>query len=432
MAATDLAIAPEKIHVERVSPPPIAAPPLRVSFSWTLAGNMVYAATQFGVLSALAKLGSATVVGQYALALAIAAPVFMFTNLQLRGVQATDARDEYQFADYFTLRCLSTFVGFVFISGVISLSHYDPDTKWIIVLIAAGKAIETFSDVIAGHLQKFERLDQVARALMIRGLAAFAMFVTVFWVTRNLLLAVSGQMLAWLGTIALYDLRVLPPLLGPGEPFLRLSLGRLQILTKVSLPLGIVMTLLSLSANIPRYILENRLGVAQLGVFASLAYVLTSMNVTVMALGQSVSARLSRFFADSDVANFETLMQKLVFFSIALGGVATVLALIAGNRILNVVYGPEYAGHVNLFCVLVLDATVMAVGSFLGFGMTAARVFRPQVPVMLVSVITSAVLTWMFVTRFGLLGAGYALMIASLIRVVASHRVLACTLKRIA
>ena len=427
MSASDLVLTSPESAVAR-----IAAPPLRVSFSWTLAGNLVYAATQFGILSSLAKLGNAAAVGQYALGLAIAAPVFMFTNLQLRGVQATDAHDEYQFADYFTLRCLSTLVGFLLINAVVFLSHYDRATKWIVLLIAAAKAVETFSDVIAGHLQKFERLDQVARALMIRGIAASAIFFAVFYLTRNLLHALLAQILAWLSTIALYDFRVLSPLLTPGERFLRFSVDRLQKLIIMSLPLGLVMTLGSLNANIPRYILENRLGVAQLGIFASLAYVLTSMNLTVVALGQSVSARLSRLFADAHTRSFETLMQKLVLFSIALGGVATLFSFIAGRRILNLVYGPEYASHVNLLCVLVLDASVMAVGSFLGFGMTAARVFRPQVPIMLMSVITSAVLTLILVPRVGLLGAGYALMIASLIRVAASHRVLHCALKRVA
>src|ERR1700674_4553211 len=96
----------------------VSAPPLRVSFSWTLAGNVIYALCQFGMLSALAKLGNASIVGQYALALAIAAPVFMLTNLQLRAVQATDSRHEYGFADYFTLRTVSTLLGFLVIVGI--------------------------------------------------------------------------------------------------------------------------------------------------------------------------------------------------------------------------------------------------------------------------------------------------------------------------
>ena len=40
---------------------PVSAPALRVSFSWTLAGNLIYALCQFGLLSTLAKLGSAAI-----------------------------------------------------------------------------------------------------------------------------------------------------------------------------------------------------------------------------------------------------------------------------------------------------------------------------------------------------------------------------------
>jgi len=159
-AATGTAIAREF--------PAVFVPPLRVSFSWTLAGNLIYALCQFGMLSALAKLGNASIVGQYALALAIAAPVFMLTNLQLRAVQATDARHEYRFADYFTLRIVATLLGILVIVGIAGITRYDLPTKTLIVLVACAKAVETISDVIAGHLQKMERLDKVARALMLR------------------------------------------------------------------------------------------------------------------------------------------------------------------------------------------------------------------------------------------------------------------------
>ena len=81
---------------------------------------------------------------------------------------------------------------------------------------------------------------------------------------------------------------------------------------------------------------------------------------------------------------------------------------------------------------MVVDAATMAVGSFLGFGMTAVRSFRPQVPIMTASLIVSVALTFALIPRFGLLGAGYALMIASLIRVVASQVVLGSALKRVA
>jgi hypothetical protein len=46
---------------------------LRKNFSWTFVGNVVYAACQWGILVALAKLGTPEMVGQFTLGLAVAA-----------------------------------------------------------------------------------------------------------------------------------------------------------------------------------------------------------------------------------------------------------------------------------------------------------------------------------------------------------------------
>src|ERR671931_288612 len=54
---------------------------LRANFAWTVLGNVVYSGCQGGMLIVLAKLGSASMVGQFALGLAVATPVIMFPNL---------------------------------------------------------------------------------------------------------------------------------------------------------------------------------------------------------------------------------------------------------------------------------------------------------------------------------------------------------------
>ena len=424
MSVTSVAVPSENAPVAAV-----AAPPLRVSFSWTVAGNVVYAACQFGMLSVLAKLGSPSIVGQYALGLAITAPVFMMTNLQLRGVQATDAHHEFGFADYFTLRLISTLLGTLVILLLTLFAVYDTSTKMVIALVAGAKAIETISDVIAGHLQKSERMDQVARALMIRGTVSVAIFAAVFWVTRNLITTVAALALAWMAVIALYDFRVVAPLLGQHRRFFRFSLQSQKTLLSISWPLGVVMTLVSLNTNIPRYILEHKLGTAELGVFASLAYLLTAISLIVIALGQSVCTRMARLFAECDIVRFKALFGKLILFAVALGTVALVIALFAGRPLLTLVYRPEYAEHVDLFLLMIVDATLLAIGAFFGFGMTAARCFRPQIPIMAATVVTTVVFTLTLVPHFGLMGAGYGLLIASFVRTLASYLVLGSAMK---
>ena len=67
------------------------AVPLKRNFAWTLAGNVTYAVCQWGIFLVLARLGSPGMVGQFALGFAIANPVILLSQLQLRSLQATDA-----------------------------------------------------------------------------------------------------------------------------------------------------------------------------------------------------------------------------------------------------------------------------------------------------------------------------------------------------
>jgi O-antigen/teichoic acid export membrane protein len=413
MSVTSVAILSENTHIAAVT-----ALPLRVSFSWTLAGNVIYAACQFGMLSVLAKLGSPSIVGQYALGLAITAPVFMLTNLQLRGVQATDARHEFGFADYFTLRLISTLLGTLVILLIAAFAAYDITTKTVIVLVACAKAIETISDVIAGHLQKFERLDQVARALMIRGAVSVAIFAAVFWATRNLITTVAALGLAWTAVIALYDFRVVSRLLGRHRRFFRFSLDAQKTLLSISWPLGVVMTLVSLNVNIPRYILEHKLGTADLGIFASLAYLATSASIVITALGQSASARLSRMFADRQFDAFTSLIRKFVLFGSLLGIIGVPLGVLFGRQLISILFRAEYADHINVFLVMIATTSVVAVGSFLGYGVISARSFKMPVLVVGSSVATTAIVSHLLVPKFGLMGAAVALLIASAVQAI--------------
>src|SRR5437764_11372372 len=90
-----------------------AAASLRSNFAWTFAGNAVYAAGQWTILSLFAKLGNSEMLGQYALALALTAPVLMFSQLNLRAVMATDVAEKHRFGDYLAVRLGATGLGLI-------------------------------------------------------------------------------------------------------------------------------------------------------------------------------------------------------------------------------------------------------------------------------------------------------------------------------
>jgi O-antigen/teichoic acid export membrane protein len=407
----------------------LIVPSLRHSFAWTLAGSLVYAGCQWGMLSVLAKLGSPAIVGQFALALAITAPVFMFTNLQLRGVQATDAQSEYEFPDYFTLRCLTMIAGMAIVAGVVAASRYDWTTSLVILLVAVAKAVESLSDVVAGLLQKFERLDRVAIGLMIRGGVSVSAFGIVFWKSNSLICATSALVVSWTAVVIAYDFQMAHKVLASKQVPLRFNRNNLQHLAFLALPIGIVSALFSLKANFPRYVVERLLGSSQLGILASLAYLVIVLEMISNALGQSVVARLSQMFAKRDFRQFRRLLTKLLLFGAMLCAIGVLAAAFMGRAVITMVYGPPYAADMRCFLVMVFTAGTNAIGSFLLYGLTAARNFKIQLPIVGCSVLVAIILSFALIPRYQLLGAALALLMSVIVQLLLSGLALIITLR---
>lgn len=407
------------LHTELpAAAPSQAVPSLRHNFAWTFAGNMLYAGCQWGMLSVLAKLGSASIVGQFTLGLAISAPVFMFTNLQLRQVQATDVRADCKFADYFTLRLLATLLGLAAVTCILLFLQAAPAVRAVVFLVAVSKSVECMSDATAGLLQREERLKRVAISLMLRGIGSVLVFSLVFAAYRNLALSVVAMTGVWTAVLLFYDLPNSRQLIGPCEGFFRMEAPMIKRLIVLSLPLGWVAALSSLNTYIPRYFLQHYCGFADQGVFASLAYLVVAINLIVFALTQSVTTRLARMFSDGHYRQFTRLLTKLALLGILIAAVGVPLAYLTGRPILTLVYSREYAGHVGLLALLVGTAGLTTIGSFLFCGVTAARAFRAQVPIYAAAIVAVTLGSAVLIPRWGLMGAGTAMLLSAMTIVI--------------
>jgi len=102
-----------------------------------------------------------------------------------------------------------------------------------------------------------------------------------------------------------------------------------------------------------------------------------------------------------------------------------------GGRLLTVLYRPEYGRQNSLFVLLVATAGVSSLASYLGYGMTAARVFRRQVPVIGAATCTTAACSLLLIPRFGSSGAAVALLIGAGVQALGSAVVLSHALGKI-
>lgn len=415
------------LHLEVSTEAPPAAPKglsLRKNFSWTLVGNVVYAGCQWGILIIIAKLGSPELVGQFALGLAISAPIMMFANLNLRTIQATDARKDFIFNHYWGLRLVTTPLALLVIAGVSLLSSFSWETKITILIIGVAKSVESLSDIFFGLFQQHEWMDRIGISHIIKGVASLVAVVSGLYFAGSLLYAVLLLTLVWFLIFLFFDVQNAIFLLESSGHERNLSRFRnfskyiiikpyftvnvLKSLVCQAFPLGIVVLLNSLNVNIPRYFIGYFVGERELGIFAALSYFFIVGFTIVQALSISAGPRLAQHYVNGKFAYFRKLMLNLLSGITIIGLLGLFFIWGFGETFLSLVYRPEYAAHQQLFILLAIGAIFGYLATFLRFIITVARYFKVQVPIYIMSILVSTLSCYYLIPRYGLIGSGWA------------------------
>ncbi len=386
-------------------------PSLRRNISWTLAGNVTYAACQWGMLIAIARLGSPETLGQFAFGIALAAPIFMFANMNLRYVQVTDIRDQFMPQDYVSLRLLTCALAFMV--AVAAAWFFDLLTVGLVVVgIACTKAFESLSDILHGIQHKHERMAWINVARGIRGVLSLAAVALILAGTGSLVAAIVGLACVNLLVLFAIDLPIarMPAERASGATSLSVHArpGILCRLALVSLPLGLGAALLTFNVHLPRYFIAYYLDAASLGYYAAAAYMIVATDIIVRSARTSALPRLARLYQEHRIKAFCLLTARLMLLGFFTVLPCLLLVWLAGGTILAWIYGPEYAASANVFFWLVV-ASLIWQSSVPTAALWAMRCYWTDLSVRVGTTLTIVLAAALLVPHYGLLGAAWSM-----------------------
>jgi O-antigen/teichoic acid export membrane protein len=382
------------------------SPSLRHDFAWTLAGNSVFAACQWGAVMALAKLSSTAAVGQFALGMAVTAPIFLFSNLSLRTVLATDGGGQFAFRAYRRLRLLTTAAALSLALTIAVAGGYRPETAMFIGVVGLSKAIESVSDIYYGLRQLQGCMRRIAISMILRSVGSLAALVGILAMGGSPVTAVAATVVVWLAILLGYDMSSAAP--EHSSPLQATGGQALLGMARSSLPLGLTAMLLSFNTNIPRYFLDRRGSESAVGIYSALALFAVAGGTVMNAIGQSVMTRLADAYREGRRKEFLHLLSKLGGAAAGLGGLGIAVSALAGREILLLFYRSEYAEHATVLALLMFAGAIQCFGSCLGFAVTAMRLFRVQMWIHSATSVVTLACAWPLIQKWGLAGAAWS------------------------
>ncbi|GAA2360434.1 lipopolysaccharide biosynthesis protein [Dactylosporangium salmoneum] len=407
--------------------------PVRPSFvsnvGWGIAGNGGYALCQWLVLVVIARLGTPAMVGDYALGLAVGAPVVLLAGLSLRTVLVTDPNGEHPFRRYLRVRFASMGAALLVITAVVLLFHLPAA---VVLLVGAAKAFDGVGDIYLGLLQRHHDQRSIAAAQLVNGGLTVALTAALLYGTSSIAWAAAGSaaasLITWLMCCAPFAGRFhnRPDPRAPRHT--HRAAGGVPGLLWTALPLGLASGVSSLTVNVPRYGLQAHLGATALGVFAAAGYLVLTGNVFFSAVAQTLLPRLTELRANGTPEGFRGLLYQALLGVAVAGGLGVWGAGLFGTGLLRRLYGEEYAdssAHGGAVLAVLTLATVVGGACFvLDAGLSAARRFTGQLAVNAAVLGAAGLAALVLVPRYGALGAAWATAVAAVVHCALKWEVL--------
>jgi O-antigen/teichoic acid export membrane protein len=389
---------------------------LRRSFTWSLVGNLGYNLTQFFLVIALARLGTSSMVGQFALAQAISAPIFLMVGLNLRAVRATDVKRVWSADQYGKLRFVLNVLSLLVTVGVGLIIGLRGTSLAVLVIIAMAKSAEATSQLMYGYFQIRQRLDLVSRSFLLRAGLGAAGFVSALVATGGLPEACLGMLAGWVLVYLVHDAPLERRLLRDDAAIA----GRVNQsatvaqLARKAFPLGLDAGVTSLANNVPRYSIQAQLGTAALGTYAALAYLGQVATMLTGAMADALIGRLAIEADRRDVRAFKRSMTTLLVFGMGVSGVIILGAWAFGAQLIGLLLGDAYVDQ-PLLIWLVVAAAMTTLQRCLGRGLQATHRYTAVLAVDTVTLVVTLLTVPLLVSAWGTSGAGAGVALAFLV-----------------
>ncbi|HZO41852.1 MAG TPA: hypothetical protein VFE97_21715 [Methylomirabilota bacterium] len=387
-------------------------------FTWVLAGSGFYATAQLVTTIALTRLGGPRVVGDYGLAQAVIAPLFMLAHLELRRVFATDVDHRFELGDGLRLQlvagCLA--IGVAMIAGALWLR----EDAGLLLAVGAKKLLESLGEVTFGAFQRLHREGRIAASLALRAAADVGLVLTVYTITENLTLAILAAGAASALVLIVHDL----PAAEAGAPGTVSGASRWRAMVGLgaySAPAGVTAMLTSLNSNIPRYFVERYHGRTALGYFVPLLQLLQIGVFVNAALSQAALPALAEKYRHG-AREFRRALTGLCLVQFAVQAVPLALMAMFGGRILAFVYQPEYAAYAGVSVLLFAAGAVRAITAGLAAAQTVLAILPKETATTGVSLVATLIFCALLIPQFALVGAATALLIAAVVNVMLNAR----------
>ncbi len=379
------------------------------NFIWNIIGTTFNSFNSLFFMIIVTRVNGTTDAGIFTLAFTTACILYMIGVYAGRIFQVTE-NEKINDKEYIINRT-GTVILMIIISGIfVVIKGYEPYKMVVFILICLYKAIEAFSDVLYGILQKNDLLYQVGKSFFLKALIALVAFLVVDLITKNLIISSLMIVIANILVVLVYDI---PNILKIVDIKRKIKISNVLRIYKTGFFIFAISFLGLYIMNAPKYAIDDFLTENIQAIYGIIIMPATVVGLLGQFIIHPYLNTIVKLYKENQLEEIKKIVLKIVLAIFVLGMICVLGAYILGIPVLELIYGINLKDYKINLVVIILASTLSVIGTIYSSILTTIRrtfiQFVIYCVLTVIAVISSYILTYYFKIN-GATGAYFIIM----------------------
>ena len=342
----------------------------RKNFIWNILGTGLNAFNSLFFMIAVTRTNGVDNAGIFTIAFSTACIIYIVGVYAGRIYQVTEPDKKITNKEYIINRLITT-IAMLFLVIIFSLIRgYDIFKSTIFLLLTIYKALEAFSDVIYGILQKNEKLDLAGKSLFFKSLISIVVFVITDIITKNMIISIISIILVNLIILIIYDFKNSKKYIDIAIPIRKesiIKIFKLGFFTFAISFLGMYVM------NAPKYAIDSYLENNYQTIFGIIVMPATVIGLLAQFLIHPYLNRILTLYEEKNLKDLNKLSLKLIIYIIGFGIISSLLAYFLGTQVLGFIYGLDLSMYRIGLLTIIIASTLYTIGVIYSSILTTVR-----------------------------------------------------------
>lgn len=342
----------------------------RKNFIWNILGTGFNAFNSLFFMIAVTRINGVDNAGIFTIAFSTACIIYIVGVYAGRIYQVTEPDKSITDKEYIINRIITTVSMLILVVLFSVIRGYNIFKLTIFLLLTTYKALEAFSDVIYGILQKNEKLDIAGKSLFFKSLISVIAFVVIDVITKNMIISIISIILVSLLILIFYDLKN-----GIKYIDLKLSVKKENIIKifKAGFFTFAISFLGMYVLNAPKYAIDSYLENNYQTIFGIIVMPATVIGLVAQFLIHPYLNQIVTLYEEKNLKGLNKLSLKLIIYILGVGVVSSILAYFLGTQVLGLIYGLDLSIYKLGLLMIIIASTLYTVGVIYSSILTTVR-----------------------------------------------------------